>query len=232
MIWPALVLPKSSVDLWSLSLDLAVGEHEWDVLPLSERQRAHRFRREIDRDRFVVCRSVLRRILGAYLDRVPERLEFEYGEHGKPFLAGEALHFNVSHADGKSLIVVTCAGPVGVDLEPEARAIDVDGVAKTVCSRSEYARISALPAADRRLALLRIWVAKEAFLKSTGQGLTRPLDHLDASELTVRFIDAMPGFVSAIALPSFGLPVRILEPRFALNSLNREPLGRADLEKD
>jgi 4'-phosphopantetheinyl transferase len=223
MNWPNFIVPKLSVDLWSISLDEPVGENEWNILESSEQERAQRFHRKIDRDRFVICRSSLRRTLGAYLDRAPERLKFEYGRHGKPLLAGEDLHFNVAHAEDKSLIAITCAGPVGVDLEPEARILDVDGFTRIACSPAERARIVSLPFAERRSALLRIWVAKEAFLKSTGEGLTRSLSALNACDLTVRFIDAIPDFISAIALPSSRLPVQIF-PNFALIE---HPIGRA-----
>jgi 4'-phosphopantetheinyl transferase len=215
MILPALCLPESSVDVWTISLDRPVEEDDWDILESTERERAHRFRREIDRERFVVCRSILKRILGAYLNRAPERLKFEYQKRGKPFLAEAGLHFNVSHSDGKSLIAVTCVDPVGVDIEPEARALDEDEFARTVCSQSEWRRVSALPFPSRRLALLRIWVAKEAFLKLTGEGLTQPLNQLDAGELAVSFLDAIPGFVSAIALPRLTLPVRLVSSEAA-----------------
>jgi 4'-phosphopantetheinyl transferase len=195
-------LPKGSVDVWSLSLDRPVGESEWSILGSSERDRAHRFRREIDRDRYVACRSALRKLLAGYLDRAPEAFEFAYGKRGKPSLPGTDLYFNVSHAGGKSMIAITRAGPVGVDLEPETRALDVDEFAQSVCSRSERVQISSLPVAERRLALLRIWVAKEAFLKSSGEGLLRPLSGFDVAVLPVRFIDPIPGFVSALALSS------------------------------
>jgi 4'-phosphopantetheinyl transferase len=200
----AFALPGGSVDVWSMSLDRAVEQSDWNVLDLNERTRAQRFRKETDRDRYVVGRSALRRILATYVGRAPERLRFEYGRHGKPFLAGAGLHFNLSHADGKSLIAVTAAGSVGVDLEPETRALSVDKFAKIVCSRSERVQISGLPSADQSLALLRIWVAKEAFLKSIGEGLSRPLSRLDVAELPVHFIDPIPGFVSALALSSVG----------------------------
>ena len=195
------VLPQGNVDVWALSLDRIVGETDWNILESSERARANRFRKETDRDRFVVCRSALRRILGNYVDRAPERLVFEYGKHGKPFLDRERLHFNVSHADVKSLIATTDAAPVGVDLEQETRVLSVRELAKAVCSRSEHAQILDLPAADQRLALLRIWVAKEAFLKALGEGLsTGLLVVIDTNQLPVRFIDPIPGFVSALSL--------------------------------
>jgi 4'-phosphopantetheinyl transferase len=203
MICQAFALSGGSVDVWIILLDRAVGESDWSVLEPSERARAGRFRKETDRDRYVVCRSALRRILGTYIDRAPERLEFEYGKHGKPFLTGEDLHFNVSHAEGKSLIAVSRAGPVGVDLEPETRSLSVDEFATIICSRSERAKISSLPFPDRRLELLRIWVAKEAFLKLVGEGLSRPLSQLDVAELPVRYIEMIPGFVSALALSTF-----------------------------
>lgn len=204
IICHAFTLPGGSVDVWSLSLDRAVQEGDWNVLELNERTRAHRFRKGIDRDRYVVCRSALRRILGTYTERAPDRLGIAYGKHGKPFLPGIDLHFNVSHADGKSLIAVTWAGPVGVDLEPETRSLSIDEFVTIVCSRSERARISSLPLADQQLELLRIWVAKEAFLKSIGEGLSRPLSQLDVAELPVCYIQPISGFVSALALSSLG----------------------------
>jgi 4'-phosphopantetheinyl transferase len=205
MISHAYALPVGSVDVWSISLDRTVEDRDWDVLESSERSRAHRFRKAIDCDRYVVCRSFLRKILGSYLDLAPDRFEFAYGKHGKPVLPGTGLHFNVSHAGGKALVAVTWAGPVGVDLEPETRTVDVDRFAQAVCSQSERAQISNLPVAERCLALLRIWVAKEAFLKSSGEGLSRQLSGLEVAELSVCFIDPIPGFVSALALPSSGL---------------------------
>src|SRR5258708_13193244 len=158
------VLPQGSVDVWALSLDRIVGETDWNILESSERARANRFRKETDRNRYVVCRSALRRILGNYVDRAPERLVFEYGKHGKPFLGRERLHFNVSHADGKCLIATTEAAPVEVDLEQETRVLSVRELAKSVCSRSEHTQLLDLPAADQRLALLPICQPNEAFL--------------------------------------------------------------------
>ena len=197
----AFALPRGRVDVWALSLDRIVAETDWQILESSEHARANRFWKETDRDRYVVCRSALRRILGNYVDRAPECLVFEYGKNGKPFLAGESIHFNVSHADGKCLVAATDAAPVGIDLEPETRALNVSELAKIVCSRSEHAQILDLPAADQCLALLRIWVAKEAFLKSLGEGLScRSLSTIDADEIPVWLIDPIPGFVSALSL--------------------------------
>jgi len=201
MTCQAFVLPWGSVDVWALSADRIVGEADWNTLESSERARANGFRKKTDRDRYVLCRAALRRILGNYLNRAPECLVFEYGKNGKPFLVGERLHFNVSHADEKCLIAATDAAPVGVDLEPETRALRVSEFAKTVCSPSEHAHILDLPAAYQGLELLRIWVAKEAFLKSLGEGLTtRPLSIIDTHKLPVCFIDPIPGFVSALSL--------------------------------
>jgi 4'-phosphopantetheinyl transferase len=192
-------LSKAVVHVWRVSLDRKVEERDWHILELSERQRAERFHQKVDRDRFAICRSVLRMILGGYLNRPPERIRFEFGTHGKPFLVGEDIHFNVSHSDGKSLIAVSNSGPVGIDLEPETRALNVEAVQRIVCSESERTRIFHLPAEARALALLQVWVGKEAFVKLTGEGLSRPLSQLDVTELPVIFIPAIPGFVSALA---------------------------------
>lgn len=86
---------------------------------------------------------------------------------GKPYFSGSALHFSVSHTK-KRVFCVLADCPVGIDAEALDRDIDLR-LAEKILSSSEKAQYDR--ARDKRLALLRFWVLKEAAAKCTGQGL-------------------------------------------------------------
>lgn len=86
---------------------------------------------------------------------------------GKPCFSRGGLHFSVSHTKRR----VFCAlsdRPVGIDAEELDREID-PRLAGKILSPTERTRYEAQP--DKRLALLKLWVLKEAAVKLTGQGL-------------------------------------------------------------
>jgi len=80
-----------------------------------------RLYRPADRDRFVVGRGILRKILSAYLALPPGQLRFTYNGYGKPAVSDDqndrALNFNLSHSAGLILYAVTGGRGVGIDIE-------------------------------------------------------------------------------------------------------------------
>ncbi len=92
---------------------------------------------------------------------------------GKPYFEGETIFFSISHTKAH----VFCAlseKPVGIDAEEADRQIDL-GLADKILSSQERAFYEA--AQDKRLALLRLWVLKEAAAKCSGEGLRGYLRH-------------------------------------------------------
>src|SRR3546814_6405959 len=86
------------------------------------------------------------------------------------FFASRRRHTRCALVTG----VQTCALPIwivpGIDLErqrPRARALEI---AERYFSADEAAALAALPAADRSVAFLELWTAKEAVLKALGRG--------------------------------------------------------------
>ena len=144
------------------------------VLSGDERERAARFRFEPDRDAFVLARATLRVLLGERLRCDPRALVFASGEHGKPFLAGNPLHFNVSHTRGAIAIAIGGA-PLGVDIERvDPARVSLDTV-RHYFPADEARRVEAA-AGDERVALFfELWTAHEARLKASGLGLSLPL---------------------------------------------------------
>src|SRR5262245_52320624 len=101
---PHSVLTLDDVHVWSARLDLLPPEVEAlsETLSDDELVRARRFVVEHGRRRFIVGRGLLRRLLARYSGVDPSRLEFSYGPHGKPALAGptsmRSLRFNLAHS--------------------------------------------------------------------------------------------------------------------------------------
>lgn len=126
------------------------------------------------RRRFGVCRGRLRHLLGSMLEIEPDRVQFEYNATGKPRLASvhrSTLEFNVSHSGDWALFGFGQASPVGVDTELFQRRTNFEALAPQVLSLNERAKLETLPAAERNLAIMRAWVAKEALLKAIGVGI-------------------------------------------------------------
>jgi 4'-phosphopantetheinyl transferase len=136
-----------------------------------ERERFESFKFEDHRLRWGTSRGTLREILGALLGVAPSEVQFSYGAHGKPGIRDSALRFNLSHSQGQALLAVAQV-EVGADVEwPRQRRND--DIARRFFSAGENERLFALPAEDREREFFRLWCCKEAFLKCTGEGLSR-----------------------------------------------------------
>ena len=136
------------------------------------------YRRSIDdRDVFVICRGILRELLGQYLGRDASTINFCSGPFGKPEIAGlpdhGPLYFNASRSGGFAVYAVTSAGPVGVDIERVRRIADFDFIASRFFSPLDAGRLMALPPDRQMDEFFVCWTRREAFVKATGEGLGR-----------------------------------------------------------
>ena len=176
-------LAPGDVHAWSVALDVPPARHAFlaGLLAPDEARRAERFRFPQHRDRYAVGRGTLRLLLAAYCGRPAAELRFVYGARGKPALEAGGVEFNLAHAEGRALVAVTSAAPVGIDLEEVVAAPDLDDVAATHFAALERQQLAALPQAERLAAFYRIWTRKEAYLKAVGDGLAAPLQHFTVS---------------------------------------------------
>ncbi len=160
------------VHVWSALLaDLPALAAATGELSPAERERAARFRRPVDRDRYVARSVLLRRLLTRYGAPVGTA-ELPTGARGKPRLpGGQGLRFNTSHSAGSVLVAVTSGQEVGVDIEWIRPLNDLDALCAGMMHPDELAEHRRLPE-DRRLEhALTVWTAKEAVLKASGDGL-------------------------------------------------------------
>lgn len=150
-------------------------------LSVEEVDRARRFIRQPDRDRYISAHGVLRSILGAYIGCPPSRLAFEMNNYGKPRLVnsqdGHDIQFNLSHSGDMILIALSSTSAVGIDVEYIRKYMNVYEIVNSVFSDDERKYLNSLPAAEIEERFFACWTAKEAFLKGIGEGLTYPLDN-------------------------------------------------------
>lgn len=99
------------------------------------------------------------------------KAEFAMGEHGKPYMVGEPIHYNISHS-GQYVVLVTANSEVGVDIQ-EKRSSYKESVAKRFFSDKEWKDISKCESEeDKKESFYRIWCRKESYGKYLGTGLS------------------------------------------------------------
>jgi 4'-phosphopantetheinyl transferase len=133
-----------------------------------------------DRQRFLICRGLLRKLLEAYGVAPAHEIEFVLSEQKKPRLherhAAGKWEFNLSHAGDTAVFALTRGRSVGVDVQNMHPINDADQIVQQQFAATERAEYESLPPARRPRAFVALWTRKEAFLKALGTGLHRPLN--------------------------------------------------------
>ena len=177
-------LGAHEIHVWSMRLDLphVVLSRLESTLSPEEASQAGRFRFAADRDRYVAAHGLLRVLLANYLGTSPGRVALIAASGGKPRVARpESLRFSLSHAATMALVAVSADREVGIDLEQIGEVDDLGRLAETCFSPAEVATLASLPKSQRLRAFYAGWTRKEAFLKATGDGLSRPLSSFAVS---------------------------------------------------
>ena len=180
------VLAMDEVHVWRLPLAGPAGLAEGltHLLAPDERDKAARFRFDIDRQRYVAGRVGLRVLIGRLLDTPANKLTFTYGPKEKPSLAANVdppLEFNISHSGELILIALSRGRAVGIDVErirADVAALDIAGRFFSENERNALARLD--PAVQCR-AFFACWTRKEAYIKAQGDGLSLPLAAFDVT---------------------------------------------------
>jgi 4'-phosphopantetheinyl transferase len=226
------------VHIWHARLDWAAADirrvESW--LSADERQRAHRFRFDRDRNRFIVRRAVLRALLGEHLGIAASSVAFVYGAHGKPAVAApfdrRRLSFSASHSQDLAAVGVALDRPLGVDVEWMKPLVDLEAIARRFFAEREVIALKRVAPEERVQAFFNCWTRKEAFVKASGEGLTRPLDSFEVSlapdeparllysadahersQWTLQTFAPAPGYVGAIAAAGHDWALRCTEWR-------------------
>ena len=228
-----LVAVEGGVDLWIIAYkgDSDLSHCLGRLLGEDELARAGRFKFDHLRDFYFFCRGSLRRILAHYLAVPANKIEFLYGDKGKPYLADESrLQFNVSHAGDLFVCAVSTGFPLGVDVEEIRPMEDMPSISSHFFAPAEQANLANLAESQRTHSFYECWTRKEAVIKATGEGVSRPLDSFEVAfgpgveAQLIRIDDEMhpawqmqsfqprPGYVGALASPMRWNSLRVFEP--------------------
>lgn len=136
------------------------------LLPRSRQEKVRLLRKDADKARSAGAGWLLQYALEQA--GIPASSQsFDQTSLGKPFLRENPhLHFSLSHSGPWAVCAVGDA-PLGVDVELPRCTMEI---------AQRFFHPSELPETEDKDFLLRLWTAKEAFVKAMGGGLTIPLD--------------------------------------------------------
>ena len=168
-----------TVSVWPLAVSAARLATLNAVLSADEQVRAGKIKLGSVAQEFVISRAITREVLASACGCAPTEIVFAANPRGKPRLVSPSspIAFNLSHSGGYCALAVGAFPAIGVDIE--ALRSNVGDLAKNVFSTHEAAIYAAVPPANRMRVFFRGWVAKEAYLKATGDGLAGGLKSVE-----------------------------------------------------
>ena len=138
-------------------------------LEAQEKDRAQRFYKEQDKNRFIISRALLKLVLANHSQSAVSKIILAYHENKKPYLPSHpALHFNVTHSEDYALIAIANSA-IGVDIEYIAKNDALINTVTHIFNKQEVAFIQ--EALDTHYAFYTLWTRKEAFVKALGKGI-------------------------------------------------------------
>ncbi|RPJ06712.1 MAG: 4'-phosphopantetheinyl transferase superfamily protein [Spirochaetaceae bacterium] len=147
------------------------------IVSVGEQEKIDKYYFEIDRDRGLACKVMLRFILSDYLGAAPEDIRFGYGEHGKPFAleSGETrrINFNLSHAGDIVLTGIARGMEIGVDVETVRDIADTEmlGILSAFGIPEAIELLTVTEPEEKKRLFFKWWTRKEAVAKMRGTGI-------------------------------------------------------------
>jgi 4'-phosphopantetheinyl transferase len=173
----------ANVDEWETSSEL---------LSDTELHRAGQYVHARNRNRFIVRRSLLRRLLSAFLNRPAHAVSIHCTVESKPGLNPaehpSAIQFSLSHSHGIAAFAFTIGRRIGIDIEKIDTEIELLPLARQYFTTGEASYLEHLEPQARLLAFYQCWTRKEAYLKAAG---IRPLDSFDTGLQTHQILDTL-----------------------------------------
>ena len=117
------------------------------------------------------------------------------GEHGKPFFTLQPkIHYNISHS-GKYVVCVFAGEEVGIDIQIH-KEVNYERMLERMVPGSMIREI--LEADDPVRAFYTQWVLREAYIKWTGEGLSRDLRTIPMDSGFSLLLDLEEGYSGAV----------------------------------
>jgi 4'-phosphopantetheinyl transferase len=167
-------LQENDVHIWIVNpQQITVTPDLYKLLSSVEQEKVQRYRLDKAKHTALITRIFIRLLLSQYAELTPQQWQFNIGKLGKPEIknAPIPLRFNLSHNNDLIICAICLTKDIGCDIENLSRKINVNAIAKRFFSCSEYQLIKATPAQ-----FFEYWTLKEAFVKSTGLGISQGLE--------------------------------------------------------
>ncbi len=237
-----MVLDEKSLHIWWSDLDQPqrIVDNYLTLLSSEEIKRISKYNTLLLRNRQVMSRAILRKILSLYLKTNATKIEFIYNKYGKPFVrAGngdDSIKFNISHSENIGMFAFSLNG-LGIDIEKNKEYIEIDGIKEICFTNFEKKWYDNLNKKFQLETFYKIWTIKEAFIKAIGEGFSYPTLNIElTNELEnqiqirkvyseeyannnyqVKTFNCVPGFISSVVYE--GKKQIKIFPQPALNEL-------------
>jgi len=169
----------NNTDTWKINVssNLVFLEDFQSTMAPNEIAAATRFYHTTDKNRSIVTRGAVRKILGEYLNQPPHSIAFGTEKNKKPLILNDrkaGLHFNISHS-GDWILLAVADHEVGVDIELINYLFHYQEVMADYFSGDEIGYIKQNTPVER---FFKLWTRKEALIKATGKGLVDNIESL------------------------------------------------------
>lgn len=138
-------------------------------LSTKEYDRATKYYRKNDRNRFIVCRSLLKFVLARYTNSDIKDIVLESLPNNKPYLTKDPnTFFNISHSGDYAVLAVS-KNPIGIDIEHINLSFSFEKTLQYIFSVDDIVFIN--NAENKTHTFYSLWTRKEAFVKALGTGI-------------------------------------------------------------
>ncbi|KJD32011.1 hypothetical protein PW52_15985 [Tamlana sedimentorum] len=144
-------------------------DHAKHLINKEELKRAQRYYHKKDRDRFIVCRTILKLLLEQHTNILATKINIKIDSNKKPYVdTAPTMFFNISHS-GEYAAIVFSNTQVGIDIEKiKSKPIERE-IITSIFNNTEADLI--LNTSNTNELFYKLWTRKEALVKASGIGI-------------------------------------------------------------
>lgn len=134
-----------------------------------EVERAERYYKKSDKNRFIICRSLLKFALAHHTQSDIKNIAIKLHPNKKPYLPKHPnIFFNISHSGEYAGLAISTI-PTGIDVEYMDLSYPFQDTMPSIFNDNE---IQFIDASDHKArTFFNLWTRKEAFVKALGKGI-------------------------------------------------------------
>ena len=177
-------LGKDEIHIYISKLDHPVNEINQyrELLTQEELSKAARYLLPSRQNTFILSRGKLRAHLAHYTSLPAKHIEFIYSKNQKPFISEKQnstnpVYFNISHSHNYILHAFARTSILGIDIEYKSNERPFAALAERFYTATENQQFH--NSKNKLEIFYRLWVLKEAYLKSQGIGLSGGLKNIE-----------------------------------------------------